>query len=76
MLPIAICHDDRFVSTEIEKIILFYNETYFVETEIAVGWQIRHELNDYLCKIIFISCHEGYEIDLFEVQPLHFSKTP
>lgn len=45
-------------------------------TGIAVGHQIRNELDDHNSKIVFITAKNGYEQRLFDVQPLNFLKKP
>ncbi len=43
---------------------------------IDVATIIRKELDDYLCKIVFTTSKNGYEMQLFDVQPLNFIKKP
>lgn len=45
-------------------------------TGIEVGNSIRNEFDDYISKIVFISCKTGYERQLFDVQPLNFLDKP
>lgn len=45
-------------------------------TGIEVGHVIRHELDDHVSKIVFITSKTGYEKQLFEVQPLYFLTKP
>lgn len=45
-------------------------------TGIDVASHIRNELDDHISKIVFITSKDGYERELFEVQPLNFIKKP
>lgn len=110
MLKIAICDDDNKICSEIEKVILnyqnnvdnnididvFYSGESLIEfikkehsfdlifldielkttTGIEVGRKIREELEDHISKIVFITSKTGYEIQLFDLQPLNFIKKP
>ncbi len=110
MLTIAICDDDNTICSEIEKIILEYEQVnditfnidvfytgeslinyiknehsfdlIFLDIELGtttgmvVGHKIRDELDDYISKIVFITSKEGYEQQLFDIQPLNFLKKP
>ena len=110
MIKIAICDDNKYICSEIEKVILDYEKTSINEidvevffsgesliefiknehqfdlifldielgtaTGIEVGNIIRNELDDYISKIIFITSKDGYEQQLFDVQPFNFIKKP
>jgi DNA-binding LytR/AlgR family response regulator len=110
MLNIAICDDDQYICSEIEEIILNYEETSIIEmnievfytgenlinflkneyyfdlifldielgatTGIEVASKIRNEFDDYISKIVFITSKDGYEQQLFQMQPLNFIKKP
>lgn len=110
MLRIAICDDDQFICSEIEKMILSYKKEFYIKVEIDVffsgerlihfiqnehsydlifldielgtitgvdvGRQIRNGFDDHLSKIVFISAKTGYEMELFDVQPMNFLKKP
>lgn len=43
---------------------------------LEVGHIIRHTLKDYITKIVYISSKNGYDRELFDVQPLHFLPKP
>lgn len=43
---------------------------------IEVGKQLRKVLKDYSTEIVYISGHDGYDRQLFDVQPLHFIPKP
>lgn len=45
-------------------------------TGIQVGSKIRKELEDDISKIVFITSKNGYEQELFDIQPLNFIKKP
>lgn len=110
MLKIAICDDDNYICSVIERVILDYEKTSIIQmditvfytgeslinfitkedkfdlifldielgttTGIKVGKIIRNELDDHISKIVFITSKNGYEQQLFDVQPLNFIKKP
>lgn len=110
LIRIAICDDEKYICSEVEKVILDYKKTsindldinvfnsgesliefmknehsfdiIFLDIElgtttgIEVGIKIRNELDDYISKIIFITAKDGYEKQLFDIQPLNFIKKP
>jgi DNA-binding LytR/AlgR family response regulator len=43
---------------------------------VEVGRRIRDELKDELTQIVYISCNEGYAMELFDVRPLNFIIKP
>lgn len=43
---------------------------------INVGEAIRNKLNDHICKIVFITSKDGYEKELFDLQPFNFLRKP
>lgn len=45
-------------------------------TGIEVATKIRNDFNDHIVKIIFITSKDGYEPELFSVQPFEFLKKP
>lgn len=45
-------------------------------TGIGVGKVIRKDFRDHISKIVFISGADGYEMDLFNLQPLNFLRKP
>lgn len=45
-------------------------------TGVGAARKIRREMDDYITKIVFISSKEGYEQELFDVQPLNFLRKP
>lgn len=45
-------------------------------TGIEVGLTIRNDLDDYISKIVFITSKNGYESQLFDIQPLNFLRKP
>lgn len=110
MLKIAICDDDKYISSMIENYIfeysklcevkfdieVFYKGEKLIEflesgnqfdlifldieldtmTGIEVGNTIRKKLDDHITKIVFITSKDGYEYQLFDIQPLNFIKKP
>ncbi len=45
-------------------------------TGLIVGNQIRNKLGDFTSRIVFISAKNGYDQDLFELNPLNFLRKP
>lgn len=45
-------------------------------TGIVVSTKIRNELNNHIIKIVFITSKDGYERELFDVQPFNFLPKP
>ncbi|MFI3176335.1 MAG: LytTR family DNA-binding domain-containing protein [Eubacteriales bacterium] len=45
-------------------------------TGIKVGTTIREEFDDHSSKIVFITSKQGYEKELFDIQPLYFLSKP
>lgn len=45
-------------------------------TGIEVATKIRNDFNDHIVKIIFMTSKDGYEPELFSVQPFEFLKKP
>lgn len=43
---------------------------------VKVGHIIRDEMDDYITQIVYISSKNGYDRQLFDVQPLHFLQKP
>lgn len=43
---------------------------------INVGEAIRNKLNDHICKIVFVTAKDGYEKELFDLQPFNFLRKP
>lgn len=110
MIRIAICDDDNYICSQIEKYILNYSNTknirfdievfysgesltnlimkehgfdlifldieLITQTGVQVANKIRNEFYDYSTKIVFITSKDGYEQQLFDVQPLNFIKKP
>lgn len=110
MLSIAICDDNKYISSDLEEKIeeyknntnqvleidIFYTGEIFLEylkngnrydlifldielnttTGIIVGNKIRKEYEDYATKIVFITGKDGYEPQLFQIQPFDFIRKP
>lgn len=110
MLRIVICDDDNMICSQIDEIIVKYQEITGIKCDISVfysgdrfinylkegnkcdlvfldielgditgidvGNVLRYELDNYACKIVFITSKNGYEQKLFDLQPLNFLKKP
>ncbi|MFI3230658.1 MAG: LytTR family DNA-binding domain-containing protein [bacterium] len=66
----------EFIKKEYSFDLIFLDIELGTTTGIEVGNIIRSEFNDYISKIVFISGVDGYEMSLFEVQPLNFLRKP
>lgn len=66
----------NFIKNEHFFDLLFLDIELGTTTGIEVGSKIRNELNDYISKIVFITSKNGYEQQLFDIQPLNFIKKP
>lgn len=65
-----------FIENEHAFDLIFLDIELGMLTGLDVGREIRNGFEDYLSKIVFISSKTGYEMELFDVQPLHFLKKP
>ncbi len=66
----------RFIKNEHKFDLIFLDIELETITGIEVASKIRNEFDDYISKIVFITSQNGYEQELFEVQPLNFIKKP
>ena len=66
----------NFIKTEHSFDLIFLDIELGTTTGIKVGTIIREEFDDYISKIVFITSKDGYEQELFDVQPLNFIKKP
>lgn len=110
MLRVAICDDNLTICSDLECIVLKFQEEFFINTEVEVfysgielfeylnkgnsfdlifldiemdylngiqlGKNIRTKMDDYVTKIVYISSKDGYDRQLFDVQPMHFLSKP
>ena len=110
MLKIAICDDNDSIYCQLEKDIIGYGKTNYINidietfnrgekllefikkehsfdlifldielgttTGIKVGTKIREEFDDHVSKIVFMTSKNGYENELFDIQPLNFLRKP
>lgn len=65
-----------FLNDEHDFDLIFLDIELGATTGIEVASKIRNELDDYISKIVFITSKDGYEQQLFQVQPLNFIKKP
>lgn len=56
--------------------LIFLDIELITTTGIKVGTCIRETFDDYISKIVFISSKNGYESQLFDIQPLNFIRKP
>ena len=56
--------------------LIFLDIELVTTTGIDIGHIIRNELNDHICKIVFISGAGGYDRQLFKLQPFDFLEKP
>ncbi|MFV0503928.1 MAG: LytR/AlgR family response regulator transcription factor [Lachnospirales bacterium] len=64
-LKSGVMYDLIFLDIEIDTI-----------TGIDIGNKIRDELDNHICRIVFISSKDGYEQQLFNIQPFNFFRKP
>ncbi len=66
----------NYVETEHNFDLIFLDIEMRGVTGVGVGTVIRNKFKDHISKIIFISGASGYEMELFNLQPLNFLKKP
>lgn len=66
----------NFVKREHNFDLIFLDIELGTTTGVEIGTIIRQELCDHISKIVFISGADGYEMDLFNLQPLNFLRKP
>ncbi len=110
LVNIAICDDDEYFCSVLERYILEYRDKYLLnadvkifyngdellkytenehkfdlifldieldtKTGIEIGNTIRKDMDDHISKIVFVTSKDGYEPQLFGIQPLEFIKKP
>ncbi len=64
------------IKTEYQFDLIFLDIELGSMSGVNVGKVIRQELRDHISKIVFVSGANGYEMDLFNLQPLNFLKKP
>lgn len=64
------------IESNINYDLIFLDIELITMTGIDVGKIIRNDFNDYVSKIAFITSKDGYELELFKIQPLEFIKKP
>ena len=65
-----------YIKNEHQFDLIFLDIELGTTTGIDVGIKIRNELDDHVSKIVFVSSKDGYDRQLFAVQPLNFIKKP
>lgn len=66
----------KFIENEGCFDLIFLDIELGTTTGIEVGSKIRDVFDDYSSKIVFITSKNGYEIQLFDIQPLNFLRKP
>lgn len=56
--------------------LIFLDIELFEINGVEVGRKIRHELNDEVTQIVYISAKDSYAMELFDVRPLNFLVKP
>ncbi len=64
------------IQTEHQFDLIFLDIELGTSSGIKVGTTIRQEFDDHISKIIFITSKNGYESQLFDIQPLNFLRKP
>lgn len=65
-----------FIRHEHQFDLIFLDIELITTTGINIGNAIRNDFNDNICKIVFISAVDGYDRQLFDLQPFNFLKKP
>ncbi|MFI3115518.1 MAG: LytTR family DNA-binding domain-containing protein [Clostridia bacterium] len=66
----------KFIKREHNFDLIFLDIELGTTTGVEIGTIIRQELCDHISKIVFISGADGYEMELFNLQPLNFLRKP
>lgn len=66
----------NFIKNENDFDLIFLDIELGTTTGIEVGSKIRQEFDDHISKIVFITSKNGYESQLFDIQPLNFLRKP
>lgn len=66
----------NFIQSEMNFDLIFLDIELGSTTGMTIGGCIRNKLEDHISKIVFISGKNGYESELFQLQPLHFLRKP
>lgn len=66
----------NFIKNKNDFDLIFLDIELGTTTGIDVGLRIREELDDHISKIVFITSKNGYESQLFDIQPLNFLRKP
>ncbi len=64
------------MSNEKKSDLIFMDIELNTTTGIIIGTKIRNELENYVSKIVFITSVEGYQNQLFDIQPFGYIKKP
>ncbi len=73
------CHGEellKFIKNEHKFDLIFLDIELGSTTGINVGREIRNNIDDNIGKIVFITAKDGYECELFDLQPFNFLKKP
>ncbi len=66
----------RYIENEHRFDIIFLDIELNTKTGIEIGNTIRKDMDDHITKIVFVTSKDGYEQQLFGIQPLEFIKKP
>ena len=66
----------EFIESEHSFDLIFLDIELGTTTGIKVGTKIREEFDDHVSKIVFVTSKNGYENELFNIQPLNFLRKP
>ncbi len=66
----------KYIENEHRFDIIFLDIELITKTGIEIGNTIRKDMDDHITKIIFVTSKDGYEQQLFGIQPLEFIKKP
>ncbi len=66
----------KYIEDEHKFDLIFLDIELDTKTGIEIGNTIRKDMDDHISKIIFVTAKDGYELQLFGIQPLDFIKKP
>ena len=66
----------EFIEREHSFDLIFLDIELGTTTGIKVGTKIREDFDDHISKIVFVTSKNGYENELFDIQPLNFLRKP
>lgn len=66
----------NFIKNEHKFDLIFLDIELISTTGVKVSQTIRNDFDDHISKIVFVTAKNGYEMELFDIQPFNFIKKP